>query len=668
MFPSLAVDVQAFGARGDGTPSQGQYFNDAINHVSCRGGGTVWVPGGTYAISGVRSDRIIARQNTRIVFEPGCVIETGMRTDHAQVITISTFRDSKPDGVDPETNAIDLTMRPTDPKTNGVTDARNIVIEGNGLQIIGDRTAVPNPTNPSQMLLSIGIRIDVGDDGGACSNIRVTNVHLSGFYTDAVSIAGKDAQRSPTDIVIDRCTTDGCGHNGVGVTGARRVLFTDCVFSNTGPERPAAGVDCEPNKDGFVQDITFVRCQFLNNRELGLYVQNGVGNGEGNQGGREVGAERIRAVDCLFQGNGVLGCNFNSGRGLSATGCQAVANGEFGFNGGHQYIGCSAVGNGKDGFRTLAVGDVSLLNCTGRDNGLSGFMVHRMAEGTGESSLVGCRALNNGFAGIHLTSVSDATVQGCTVTGNQQDGIKMSGADNCRIELNVVGWNGQVKDNSADNIVLEGGSRQNKLINNTVRQSRNFFEGTVTAATATTVTLPASADGSDDSYTGMTLRIISRAGDEQAAVITDYEGSTRIVTLGGFLRPPPDAASTVSITGAAFFHGNTEAGTKDTVTLPEAQAADSDDFYQGMTLWLLDGPDAGQPRTITDYTASTRVVTVDTPFMTPPVTSKVWITRAIRPRYGIFVAHGSIDNSITDNDIRNGGAKGELNPGIAAAV
>ena len=48
------VNVRHFGAKGDGSAIDTQAINKAIDHAAARGGGTVYVPAGTYACYTIR--------------------------------------------------------------------------------------------------------------------------------------------------------------------------------------------------------------------------------------------------------------------------------------------------------------------------------------------------------------------------------------------------------------------------------------------------------------------------------------------------------------------------------------------------------------------------------------------------------------------------------------
>jgi len=72
--------------------------------------------------------------------------------------------------------------------------------------------------------------------------------------------------------------------------------------------------------------------------------------------------------------------------------------------------------------------------------------------------------------------------------------------------------------------------------------------GTLAAvANSTTMTLDAGASGTDDIYTGSSLYIASGLGSGQVSNITNYVGSTKVLTLGSALSITPNTSSTYSV-------------------------------------------------------------------------------------------------------------------------
>jgi len=101
-------------------------------------------------------------------------------------------------------------------------------------------------------------------------------------------------------------------------------------------------------------------------------------------------------------------------------------------------------------------------------------------------------------------------------------------------------------------------------------------EGLVQASTATTITLNTLASAIDDAYNGQTILIRSGTGDDQARLVTDYDGTTKIATLSVAWGTNPDSTSAyvmlptslsaIDETAAAMFAG----GDVDGFTLEEA--------------------------------------------------------------------------------------------------
>jgi hypothetical protein len=71
--------------------------------------------------------------------------------------------------------------------------------------------------------------------------------------------------------------------------------------------------------------------------------------------------------------------------------------------------------------------------------------------------------------------------------------------------------------------------------------------GTLTAGSATSATLPASASTVDGAYAGMTVYVTGGTGSGTSAVIASYVGSTKAATFTSTLGTPLDATSVISI-------------------------------------------------------------------------------------------------------------------------
>lgn len=74
--------------------------------------------------------------------------------------------------------------------------------------------------------------------------------------------------------------------------------------------------------------------------------------------------------------------------------------------------------------------------------------------------------------------------------------------------------------------------------------------GTATAGGATSVTLASSASITDDDYNGRVITITAGTGVGSTATITDYVGSTKVVTVASWSGTSPGNGSTYSIAGS----------------------------------------------------------------------------------------------------------------------
>jgi polygalacturonase len=65
---TAGINVRAFGAVGDGQTLDSPAINKAIEYAAGRGGGTVYVPAGTYACYSIR-----LKSNIALALDPGAV-------------------------------------------------------------------------------------------------------------------------------------------------------------------------------------------------------------------------------------------------------------------------------------------------------------------------------------------------------------------------------------------------------------------------------------------------------------------------------------------------------------------------------------------------------------------------------------------------------------------
>lgn len=78
-----------------------------------------------------------------------------------------------------------------------------------------------------------------------------------------------------------------------------------------------------------------------------------------------------------------------------------------------------------------------------------------------------------------------------------------------------------------------------------VKTAVTAHSGVATGGSSTTITLAASASDSDDEYNGQIILLVSGTGSVQAAVITDYDGTTKVATVAAWPLGTNPASGTV---------------------------------------------------------------------------------------------------------------------------
>jgi len=134
-----------------------------------------------------------------------------------------------------------------------------------------------------------------------------------------------------------------------------------------------------------------------------------------------------------------------------------------------------------------------------------------------------------------------------------------------------------------------------------------------------TVILSSGASSNDDFYNGSYIQLFFDNVFTQTVLISDYNGTTKTVTLNDELKYPITTSTKYIITG----EGGTAASATSTTIVLEASHGHSgtDDYYNNLIIEILSGTGIGQIKTISDYTGSTRTATVSTWDTTPDATS-----------------------------------------------
>jgi len=166
-------------------------------------------------------------------------------------------------------------------------DVSDVAIRGG--RLIGNRLSREPRSAPRGM----------GIDLRGCRAVTVSGVAVSRCAGDAIYIAASRAVGSAVwkpsrEITIEGCTLQENRRQGISLVGADGVTISRCQISGTGPARPGAGIDLEPNPERYVASVTISDCRIYDNTGYGVRL-----------GGADIRGVRIldnNISDCGFGG------------------------------------------------------------------------------------------------------------------------------------------------------------------------------------------------------------------------------------------------------------------------------------------------------------------------------------------------------------------------------
>ena len=108
--------------------------------------------------------------------------------------------------------------------------------------------------------------------------------------------------------------------------------------------------------------------------------------------------------------------------------------------------------------------------------------------------------------------------------------------------------------------------------------------------------------------------------------------------------------------------GTADSGT--TTTLVDDVLSDTDDYYNGWILRIVDGTNAGEERTVTDYDGATHTVTVDSAFSSAIDNTSKYVLTSLRAQVGSVITEAA-DTGATSIKVRNAT---NFNPGDSIMI
>lgn len=276
---SIAYNVKTppYNAKGNGVADDTTTIQTCINDCASSGGGYVYVPSGTYMINAITSLNIPS--NIRIVLEPQAVLKViannattynvfkinnvsniiiegngaTLQGDRSTHTVASAWLASHAYSVGNQVNANGFVYQCATAGTSGSTSP---VGAGNG---ITDGTVVWNTVYSGENGMMVNI---TGSSNVFISNLKCTNGWGDGFY-----IGGGTYSQN---VFLLNCTADSNRRNGLSITNGKNIFVLGGEYKNTSGTNPQFGIDVEPNSGCMIQNVIINGVRTSNNLEGGI--------------------------------------------------------------------------------------------------------------------------------------------------------------------------------------------------------------------------------------------------------------------------------------------------------------------------------------------------------------------------------------------------------------
>jgi hypothetical protein len=368
-------------------------INNAINAANAAGGGTVYLPAGTYYVTGTgtASDGCISLKSN-----------VTLKGDGMGVTTIKV--------VDGNTQAITGVVRtPSGEKTSNVT-IMDLTIDGNDTNKSGGDVNACFFCGVTPLILVTGITEAAGtatfttaDSSDIGDTFHVFDVEEDGTLP---------TQYAQLDLTVDDRPT-GTTFTVTGITGSPADVTDDVwVF----PTSFANAYD---------EDITLIRVEVTDSNTYGFDPHQWV--------------KRIRFTDCHAHDTTLDGFVLDGCEDLVIKGCTSYNNARHGFN-----------------FVTGTRNSI-IDSCVAYNNTDNGFSIQRGSDTKPwckNNIIANSLSYGNLKEGIRLRMTKNATITGCRIYENERDGIQTDGLKNSTIVGNDIYDNGQAATNTYDAVAL----------------------------------------------------------------------------------------------------------------------------------------------------------------------------------------------------------------------
>lgn len=281
------INVEDFGAVGDGITDDTEAFQAISDYVNAKGYGVINFGYnkvyrlGRQTFTGVADGRAYDSQpmlyfencNLLIINGNGSTLKLNDGLHYGSFDPVTGDVYNPPSGGFIDLNYAAIVGHIIDIHDSKNIQIYNLKIDGNNENLIiggywGD-TGI--------QLRAVGIQIR------GSSNVFLNNIESSYNGLDGLILSGKICTEDGVgadNILITNSKFDFNGRQGCSILGGKGIKFVNSIFSNTGrgaiASQPTSGVDIEPVSGCFAQEITFENCITENNNYVGMVALSGL--------------------------------------------------------------------------------------------------------------------------------------------------------------------------------------------------------------------------------------------------------------------------------------------------------------------------------------------------------------------------------------------------------
>lgn len=236
-MPTGALNVITYGANGTDQSDDTAAINSTITAAYSKGGGTVWIPDGTYMIkTGAWIGGVNLKNNVTLQLSSNAILKVIPNSYQGYYII----------------------------NINGVSNAKVI-----GGKIIGD--ADTHDGTLGEWGMGIGIN--------SSSNIYIADITIDKCWGDGIYIGStSSAQNYSKNVTIERVSLNYNRRQGISVISAKDLIIRNSTISHTKGTMPQSGIDLEPNNaNEFLLNVLIDNVKTMYNENYGVEIWFGAG-------------------------------------------------------------------------------------------------------------------------------------------------------------------------------------------------------------------------------------------------------------------------------------------------------------------------------------------------------------------------------------------------------